>query len=86
MQPVDMAPPPLGSPPSSLGEKSPSAAGSEPELPILATPSEAAFTYTAAEERKVFWKLNFTVLPLLALGFYVFQLERGNIANALTDG
>lgn len=46
---------------------------------------EPDFEYTQAEEQRVRWKLNFTVLPLLFLGFYVFQLERGNIANALTD-
>jgi hypothetical protein len=44
------------------------------------------FSYTEAEEKRVRLKLNLTVLPLLFLGFYVFQLERGNISNALTDG
>lgn len=45
-----------------------------------------AFTWTEAEERRVRWKLHSTVLVLLFFGFYVFQLERGNISNALTDG
>lgn len=51
------------------------------------TPSspEPHFDYTEAEERKVRRKLNMTVLSLLFLGFYVFQLERGNISNALTN-
>jgi len=48
--------------------------------------SEVEFFYTEAEEKRVQLKLNLTVLPLLFLGFYVFQLERGNISNALTDG
>lgn len=55
---------------------------------LQASPSpsfESGFEYTEAEERRVRWKLHLTVLPLLFLGFYVFQLERGNIANALTD-
>ena len=52
--------------------------------PISTTP-EPIFEYTEDEERKVRRKLNMIVLPLLFLGFYVFQLERGNIANALTD-
>jgi hypothetical protein len=49
------------------------------------TSPEPIFEYTEDEERKVRRKLNMIVLPLLFLGFYVFQLERGNIANALTD-
>jgi len=48
--------------------------------------SDSVFSYTEAEEKRVRLKLNLTVLPLLFLGFYVFQLERGNISNALTDG
>jgi len=52
----------------------------------LESNSELDFSYTEAEEKRVRLKLNLTVLPLLFLGFYVFQLERGNISNALTDG
>jgi hypothetical protein len=68
-----------------------SAASPPLEKEGLATPSSSSsddgtFQYTAEEERRVYWKLNLTVLPLLFLGFYVFQLERGNISNALTDG
>ncbi|WWC69063.1 uncharacterized protein I206_102999 [Kwoniella pini CBS 10737] len=48
--------------------------------------AEPGFTWTDAEERSVVRKIDFCVLPLLFLGFYVFQLERGNISNALTDG
>jgi hypothetical protein len=62
----------------------------EKDLSLVDSPhdstSEVDFSYTEAEEKRVRWKLNLTVLPLLFLGFYVFQLERGNISNALTDG
>jgi len=63
-------------------EKDSSLGDSSPDL----STSGVEFSYTEAEERRVRWKLNLTVLPLLFLGFYVFQLERGNISNALTDG
>lgn len=52
----------------------------------LDSSSEIEFSYTETEEKRVRLKLNLIVLPLLFLGFYVFQLERGNISNALTDG
>ena len=42
--------------------------------------------WTDAEERAVVRKLDFIVMPLVWLGFFVFQLQRGNIANAVTDG
>ncbi|WVF71807.1 hypothetical protein IAT40_006615 [Kwoniella sp. CBS 6097] len=48
--------------------------------------SEKGLSWTEAEERAVVRKIDFVVLPLLFFGFFVFQLERGNIANALTDG
>lgn len=35
---------------------------------------EPAFDYTEEEERRVRLKLNLTVLPLLFIGFYVFQV------------
>lgn len=46
--------------------------------------SEEWFTYTIEEEPRVCWELNLIVFPLLFL--YIFQLERGSISNALTDG
>ncbi|WVW87157.1 hypothetical protein I302_109214 [Kwoniella bestiolae CBS 10118] len=73
-------------PPASLDEKS--FVGDESS----ATPSPnngsviSELTWTDAEERAVVRKIDFVVLPLLFFGFYVFQLERGNISNALTDG
>jgi hypothetical protein len=71
----------LPQPPGSPGEKD-----SDFTTTPLDSISEVDFSYTAAEEKRVRLKLNLTVLPLLFLGFYVFQLERGNISNALTDG
>ena len=68
-------------PPSSPDEKASSFATTP-----LDSISEIDFSYTEAEEKRVRLKLNLIVLPLLFLGFYVFQLERGNISNALTDG
>lgn len=67
--------------PGSPDEKDSTFAKSPPD-----SASEVGFTYSEAEEKRVRLKLNLTVLPLLFLGFYVFQLERGNISNALTDG
>ncbi|KAH6678850.1 major facilitator superfamily domain-containing protein [Plectosphaerella plurivora] len=37
------------------------------------------------EEKKLVKKLDLIILPLLTLGFYALQLDRGNIGNALTD-
>lgn len=45
----------------------------------------ATADWTEAEERAVRWKLDLIIMPLLWLGFYVFQLERGNVSNALTS-
>ncbi|GAA5826393.1 hypothetical protein JCM11251_002348 [Rhodosporidiobolus azoricus] len=41
--------------------------------------------WTDAEEKAVRRKLDLIVMPLLMLGFFVFQLERGNISSAITD-
>lgn len=52
--------------------------------------------WTPAEERKAKLKyaqslvlsnfrVDLTVLPILMLGFYALQLDRGNLGNALTD-
>ncbi|KAF2139309.1 uncharacterized protein K452DRAFT_352577 [Aplosporella prunicola CBS 121167] len=37
------------------------------------------------EERRLVCKLDMVIMPLLILGFYALQLDRGNIGNALTD-
>ncbi|KAF4306816.1 MFS general substrate transporter [Botryosphaeria dothidea] len=44
-----------------------------------------AASWTIEEERKVVRKLDFYLMPLLVLGFFVLQLDRSNISNALTD-
>ncbi|KAF3797739.1 MFS transporter prlL [Colletotrichum gloeosporioides] len=41
--------------------------------------------WTEDEETKAKWKLDLTIMPLLTLGFFCLQLDRGNIANAITD-
>ncbi|KAG9254867.1 alternative sulfate transporter [Emericellopsis atlantica] len=41
--------------------------------------------WTASEESKLVRKLDCVVMPLLAAGFFVLQLDRGNIGNAVTD-
>jgi predicted MFS family arabinose efflux permease len=42
--------------------------------------------WTKEEEAKAKRKLDFIIMPLLTLGFFCLQLDRGNISNALTDG
>ncbi|EPS37655.1 hypothetical protein H072_8682 [Dactylellina haptotyla CBS 200.50] len=41
--------------------------------------------WTKEEEKAAKRKLDFIIMPLLFLGFFCLQLDRGNIANALTD-
>ncbi|KAF4457742.1 hypothetical protein F53441_366 [Fusarium austroafricanum] len=41
--------------------------------------------WTDEEEAKLIRKVDFTIMPLLVLGFFALQLDRGNIGNALTD-
>ncbi|KAL6915246.1 hypothetical protein FSST1_013006 [Fusarium sambucinum] len=41
--------------------------------------------WSEAEERAVVRKLDLLIMPLLIAGFFVLQLDRGNIGNALTD-
>ncbi|KAL1864753.1 hypothetical protein Daus18300_007555 [Diaporthe australafricana] len=41
--------------------------------------------WTQEEERAVLRRLDFFLLPLLVSGFFVLQLDRSNISNALTD-
>ncbi|KKZ61257.1 hypothetical protein EMCG_04130 [[Emmonsia] crescens] len=40
---------------------------------------------TVEEEKRLVWKIDRVVLPILMLGFMALQLDRGNIGNALTD-
>ncbi|KAK5103979.1 hypothetical protein LTS08_003403 [Lithohypha guttulata] len=41
--------------------------------------------WTPAEERQAKRKLDLIIMPLLTLGFFCLQLDRGNMANAITD-
>ncbi|ERF76214.1 hypothetical protein EPUS_09281 [Endocarpon pusillum Z07020] len=41
--------------------------------------------WTEDEEVKAKRKLDLIIMPLLTLGFFCLQLDRGNIANAITD-
>jgi predicted MFS family arabinose efflux permease len=41
--------------------------------------------WTREEEKKAKRKLDLILMPLLLLGFFCLQLDRGNIANAITD-
>jgi predicted MFS family arabinose efflux permease len=41
--------------------------------------------WSPEEEVKAKRKLDFIIMPLLTLGFFCLQLDRGNIANAITD-
>ncbi|KAK3393916.1 major facilitator superfamily domain-containing protein [Podospora didyma] len=41
--------------------------------------------WTPEEEKKAKRKLDLLIMPILTLGFFCLQLDRGNIANAITD-
>ncbi|KAH6957832.1 major facilitator superfamily domain-containing protein [Ilyonectria sp. MPI-CAGE-AT-0026] len=41
--------------------------------------------WTQAEEKATLRKLDFFLMPMLVGGFFVLQLDRSNISNALTD-
>ncbi|KAK8148908.1 hypothetical protein G3M48_008798 [Beauveria asiatica] len=41
--------------------------------------------WSEAEEKAIVRKLDLLIIPLLIAGFFVLQLDRGNIGNALTD-
>ncbi|KAL6249333.1 hypothetical protein RBB50_003186 [Rhinocladiella similis] len=41
--------------------------------------------WTPDEERRAKRKLDLIIMPLLTMGFFCLQLDRGNMANAITD-
>ncbi|KAJ1336177.1 MFS transporter ACS family allantoate permease [Microdochium nivale] len=53
---------------------------------VAQTPTTASVGWTAADEKRVKRKIDTSVLPLLFLGLFVFQLDRMNLASALTAG
>lgn len=66
--------PPLG--------KSPSA---DEEIVAINADSATVADWTPTEERAVKRKLDLILLPILGLAFFALQIDRGNIANALTS-
>ncbi|KAM0714114.1 hypothetical protein Q7P37_011078 [Cladosporium fusiforme] len=48
--------------------------------------TDATPRWQPPDERKALLKVDFSVLPLLCLGLLVFQLDRMNLASALTGG
>ncbi|KAI8315581.1 putative transporter [Colletotrichum sp. SAR11_240] len=62
-------------------DRSPSANLADGDTKQVSSPVD----WTVDEERKAKWKLDLIIMPLLTLGFFCLQLDRGNIANAITD-
>ncbi|KAL4959672.1 major facilitator superfamily domain-containing protein [Aspergillus stella-maris] len=50
-----------------------------------ASVQECFIAWTEAEEQAALRKIDFYLMPLLIAGFFVLQLDRSNISNALTD-
>ncbi|KAL4747392.1 hypothetical protein BDW72DRAFT_209644 [Aspergillus terricola var. indicus] len=46
---------------------------------------EYVVDWTLGEETKAKRKLDLMIMPILTLGFFCLQLDRGNMANAITD-
>jgi predicted MFS family arabinose efflux permease len=44
-----------------------------------------AVDWTPEEEKRAKRKLDLIIMPILALGYFCLQLDRGNISNAITD-
>ncbi|OQU95372.1 hypothetical protein CLAIMM_01591 [Cladophialophora immunda] len=58
------------------------------EIPQIGENGEALLLerdWTIEEEVKAKRKMDFIIMPLLTLGFFCLQLDRGNMANAITD-
>ncbi|KAH0842970.1 alternative sulfate transporter [Fonsecaea pedrosoi] len=58
------------------------------EFPPVGANGEALLLerdWTLEEEVKAKRKMDFIIMPLLTLGFFCLQLDRGNMANAITD-
>ncbi|KAF9877369.1 major facilitator superfamily transporter [Colletotrichum karsti] len=55
-----------------------------PSVQSDSMPSEGG-SWTQDEEKAVVKKLDWYLMPLLVVGFYVLQLDRTNIGNAMTD-
>ncbi|KAK7747414.1 hypothetical protein SLS53_001669 [Cytospora paraplurivora] len=46
---------------------------------------DTAIDWSEDEERRVKAKIDFILLPILAVAFFALQMDRGNISNALTS-
>ncbi|KAL3292242.1 nicotinamide mononucleotide permease [Colletotrichum asianum] len=62
-------------------DRSPSANLADGDTKQVSSPVD----WTEDEERKAKWKLDLIIIPHLTLGFFCLQLDRGNIANAITE-
>ncbi|XWX02426.1 hypothetical protein V2A60_010463 [Cordyceps javanica] len=63
------------------------AAKTERTLDGVSETSDPAYSsdWSKDEEKAIVKKLDLLIMPLLISGFFVLQLDRGNIGNALTD-
>ncbi|PNS18223.1 hypothetical protein CAC42_7592 [Sphaceloma murrayae] len=58
----------------------------EVQYPVKVTGEEPLVRdWSVHEERKAKRKLDLIIMPILTLGFFCLQLDRGNVANAITD-
>jgi MFS family permease len=62
-----------------------SVAGLDPDKESSIPEEPATNDWSEDEERNIVRKLDLIIMPLLIAGFFVLQLDRGNIGNALTD-
>lgn len=58
---------------------------SDEEIAAINLDDSTAADWTDEEERRVKRKVDLILLPILGLAFFVLQMDRGNISNALTD-
>lgn len=69
-------------------DNSPSAAKgnlSDEEVAAINVDDSTVVDWSEEEERKIKRKIDFILLPILGLAFFVLQMDRGNISNALTS-
>lgn len=58
---------------------------SDEEIAAINVDDSTLSDWSDEEERKVKRKIDFILLPILGLAFFVLQMDRGNISNALTS-
>ncbi|ETS84140.1 hypothetical protein PFICI_02165 [Pestalotiopsis fici W106-1] len=58
----------------------------ESAMYIDASRTELSVDWSAAEELRAIRKVDFFILPLVMMGFFSLQIDRGNISAALTSG